>query len=144
MTSRRKPEMKMVQELQRTLRNRTGEEIETICGLMADLTEDPGADHTPGELARLGALFTEMGGTLTDAARGQASRDKLREDEDVFFTYREPGEQQRVNTAYLKEKFPPVNYPEMWQRVPTKGSVSLDLPFRTKCQATVLKVNRNG
>ena len=136
MTNRRKPEMKMVQELQRTLRNRTGEEIETICGLMADLTEDPGADHTPGELARLGALFTEIGGTLTGAARDQASRDKLREDEDVFFTYREPGEQQRVNTEYLKKKFPPVNYPEMWQRVPTKGSVSLDLPFRTKYRAS--------
>ena len=62
--------MKMDQELHRFLRNRTGDEIETICGLMADLTQDPGADHTPGELARLGALLTEVGGRLTDAGPG--------------------------------------------------------------------------
>ena len=103
---------------------------------MVDLIEDPGADHTPGELAKLGALFTEIGGILTDAARDQASQNRLQEDKDVFFTYRKPGEQQRVNTAYLKEKFPAVNYPEMWQKVETKGSVSFDLPFRTKYRAS--------
>ena len=136
MTTRRKPDMKMDQELHRFLRKRTGDEIETICGLMADLTQDPGADHTPGELARLGALLTEVGGRLTDTAREQASRHRLTEDKGVYFTHREQGEQHRVNTQYLREKFPAVNYPEMWTRTTTRGGVSVDLPFRTKYRAS--------
>ena len=131
MSSRRKPDMKLGQELQQLLRNRDGEEIEAMCNVLADLTEDPGADHTPGELARLGALLTEVGGALTDAARDQAAQSGLREDSGVFFTHREPGEQLRVNTAYMRQKFPAVNYPEMWTTTPVKGSVSVDLPFRT-------------
>ena len=104
-----------------------GEALEAIAVLLAD----PGADHTPGGLARLGAAFSAIGSQLSDAAREQAAANGIAEDLDVFFTARGPTAQTRVNTQYLRERFPAVNYPEMWQTVQVKGSVSIDLPFKT-------------
>ena len=47
-------------------------------------------------------------------------------------TFKGPSKQRRINTKYLKERFPAVNYPEMWTTVSVKGSVAVDLPFTTK------------
>ena len=126
----RKPEVNIIEELRDVFHSGIssgGEALEAIAVLLAD----PGADHTPGGLARLGAAFSAIGTQLSTAAREQAAANGITEDLDVFFTAREPTSQTRVNTQYLRERFPAVNYPEMWQTVQVKGSVSVDLPFRT-------------
>ena len=128
-TSKRKPEIDLVAELGRVFQEgigSSGEAIEAIAMLLAD----PGADHTAGELAKLGAAFTFIGKGLSDAARSQAVMYGLKADADVIFTYREPHVQERINTKYLKAKFPMVNYPDMWQLTEVSGSVAIDLPFK--------------
>ena len=125
-TSKRKPYIQVGQELARAFPAGSGEAIEAI----AMLIEDPGADHTVGGLAKLGAAFTFIGQRLSDEARREAALLGLKEDAGVFFTYREPHVQERVNTKHLKAKFPAVNYPDMWQKVEVSGSVAIDLPFR--------------
>ena len=124
-TSRRKPEINCVVELEMVIGS-SGEVIEVMDALLAD----PGADHTPGHLATMGAAFTFIGKRLSDAAKSQAATLGLQEDAGVFFTYRAPHTQERVNTKYLKERFPAVNYPDMWQKVEVAGSVAIDLPFK--------------
>ena len=126
MAANRKPPMNLNEELGLAL---CGEALECIADLMAD----PGADHTPGQLARLGVAFSHIGKTLTETAKQQVPLGAAKSEwNDVIFSWRSPSQQTRVNTAYLKERFPAVNYPEMWQTVDVAGSVVIDLPFKVE------------
>ena len=99
---------------------------------MVDLLYDPGADHTAGQLARMGAAFAHIGVVLTDAAKTIAAKSSIDEDAGVTFIQREPSSQTRVNTKLVKEKFPPAEFPTFWQDVPVKGSVAVELPHQFK------------
>ena len=125
MANRRKPSIDLAHELGPVIK---GDSLETLM----DLARDPGAWQTPGALARIGAAFTYLGNMATEAAKESASLLTLAEDDGVFFTVKGPSTQTRVNTRHLKDRFPAVNYPEMWQTISVKGSVAVDLPFTTK------------
>lgn len=99
---------------------------------LINLKEDPDADLSAGQLAKAGAALALVADALTQAAKTQAAGSNLTEDQDVYFTHREGGTQTRVNTKYLRERFPAVNYPEMWQETQVSPSVAIDLPFRVK------------
>ena len=126
MANSRKPEIDPIKELAVVVSEAWGSPLEAIAALMAD----PGAEHTAGELAVLGAAFSHVGQRLTNEAKARAAVLSLKEDAGVIFTHREPNVQERVNTKYLKANFPAVNYPEMYQQVQVAGSVAIDLPFR--------------
>ena len=130
----RKPEINMAVELTPAFRDVLPGTVSYGCGgaveTLMDLVADPGAVHTVGELAKLGAVFSNLGAICTEASKGQAEANGIKEDDGVFFQVREPTTQTRVNAAYLKERFPAVNYPEMWQEIQVKGSITVDLPFK--------------
>ena len=124
MANRRKPAINLAEELAPIFQQ--DDPIEALL----DLSRDPGAWQTPGALARIGAALTHIGATVTEAAKDAAQTLTLAEDDGVFFTFKGPSTQTRVNTKYMKERFPAVNYPDMWMEVTSKGSVNIDLPFQ--------------
>ena len=130
----RRPDIDMREELRRAFFDEARGYIPGCGGALdalMELLDDPTAYHTPGQLAKLGAAFSAAGKNLTAAAKVQAEDRGLSEDDGVVFTYRAPTQQTRVNTKYLRERFPAVNYPEMWQRVELVGTTAIDLPFKS-------------
>lgn len=125
MAKNRKPMINLALELGIIL---DGDAVEAL----VDLYQEPDAMLGAGDMARAGAALGLVADALTKAAKDLAALQSLREEGEVFFTHKEPSTQTRVNTKYLREKFPAVNYPEMWQETPVAGSVSIDLPFNTK------------
>ena len=90
------------------------EAISQIGGLM----EDIGADHSNGELARLGSAFTELGKLITFSVKreviGSIGPGMPLMEDGVMFEYRGGGTQTRVNSKIIKEQFSPVEYPELY------------------------------
>ena len=128
----RKEDLNISDELMRFMKGHwPGDYIETMITFVSSLTDDPGADHTPGEIARMGAVLAELGKTMTDTAKAQAAFGGIMEDAGVEFKVRAPSTQERIDTDYMKANFPQVNYPEMWKTTAIKGSVAVDLPFKT-------------
>lgn len=100
-------------------------------GDLALLEEAEAGLLTPGQLALLGGLLSELGAELS----AQARRDALgilegREGVDcgVKFESRAGGSQWRVNTARVRAEFPREAAPEFWKEVRTKDTVAIMLP----------------
>ena len=81
--------------------------VETI----GELLEDPGSDHSDGELARLGKAFSDLGGILTNTSKTrmlthlQNSPTPLTED-GVMFQFRPGYDQHPLDTKIVKMAFP--------------------------------------
>ena len=117
-----------VSELGRIL---TGESMERL----KDVLAEPDADFTPGELARIGGAFSQIGGDLTAAAKdlvepliiGGVGKDGFYGDHSAVFKWRKGGESVRVNSAAVKSTFPPADYPELYTTSVSKDSISVTL-----------------
>ena len=133
MANRRKPPIDLAHELNDVLGWGNGPEdaMDKLRNFW-DMVGEPDAHLSVGQMARIGAALEVLGKKFVDQARDMAYDFNISESEGVLFQERPPSTQTRVNTKYLKERFPAVNYPEMWQTVSVKGSVAVDLPFTTK------------
>ena len=129
MSSRRKQEVDLREELGRVF-IWDGDPEDAY----ASLQRFPGAEHTPGELAILGACLEIAGKRVSDAAKDLAEARGINPNEPdhgVYFTRREPTFQTRVDTDWLKANgFTPEAYPAMYKQSSVKGSIVPDLPFK--------------
>ena len=108
-----------------------GEALERLKGLLSD----PGADHSPGEMARFGAAFSQIGETLTKEARdGMAARlvggvgaSGRSVDGAVMFEWRPSREYSAVDTKSVKSTFPPAEYPELYTVRHVRDTVMITL-----------------
>ena len=105
----------------------SGESIER----MATLRIDPDADLGPGQLARVGQAFSEIGGELMERAKdavgdrveGMVGASTRYVDAGVTFEWRKPTESTGVNAAEIKRTFPPAEYPELYKKSTRRGYV---------------------
>ena len=117
-----------IAELGRVL---SGESLER----MADILAEPEADFGAGELARIGAAFTQIGAGLTAAAKTEAGRiviggvgkDGYYADGGAVFKWRRGYESVRVDSAAVKRLFPPSEYPELYKTTTTRDSIAVTL-----------------
>lgn len=102
--------------------------IETIGALI----EDPGADHSDGELARLGKAFSDLGGMLTSTAKDkmlthlQKSSTPLTED-GVVFKLRPGYEQHPLDTKLVKMAFPREENPGFYTTRHIKDTILIEI-----------------
>lgn len=103
------------------------EAINQIGGLM----EDIGADHSNGELARLGSAFTELGKLITSSVKreviGSIGQGMPLMEDGVMFEYRGGGSQTRVNSKIVKEMFPVPEHPELYSESHVGESVVIKI-----------------
>ena len=87
-----------------------GDTLERLAVLLAE----PDARHTCGQLARLGAAFSSLGASLTDAARS-GMHERLTEgdgrafESGVLFQWRRPSVVTAVDTQRVRAAFPPTH-----------------------------------
>ena len=136
-THKRKPEVNFAEELavvfsgnSQYVPNAEYDPKTDALECLMDLIQEPDAYLTAGQMVRLGAVFCYLGEILENGGKDKAEEFSLEESAGVYFRYRQPTTQERVNTKYLKEQFPSFNYPDMYQTIAVSGSVSVDLPFR--------------
>ena len=89
---------------------------------LRDLLEEPDAWDGAGHVARVGAAFTEIGKSLTDAAKqmaeqqieGGVGQSARMTDGGVLFEWSPPREYVRVDAKQVKQLFPQDEYPELY------------------------------
>ena len=108
-----------------------GEALERLKGMLAD----PGADHTPGQLARIGAAFTDVGNRLSATVRdgmydrlagGLGENSRLAQD-GVLFQWRAPREETAVDTKAVRSMFPKSEYSELYKTRQVRGTVAITM-----------------
>lgn len=115
----------ILKELSRALDERALEQVD-------GLIEDPSADHTGGELARLGKAFNDLGKYLTDTSKtlmissAQGSPGGV-VDSSVLFKYRKGGTQTRIDSKIIRLSFPEEEYPGFYTTSEVKPSVSVQV-----------------
>ena len=102
--------------------------LETISALL----EDPGADHTPSQLARVGSAFSELGKLLSDTARHEmltrmsGSGSPISED-GVLFKYRAASERVSIDTALIRSTFPIEEYGGFYKKQQIRETVVIQI-----------------
>ena len=90
-----------------------------------------GADHSNGELARLGSAFTEFGKLITSSVKreviGSIGPGMPLMEDGVMFEYRGGGTQTRVNSKIVKEMFPAPEHPELYSESHVGESVVIKI-----------------
>ena len=105
--------------------------------VIGELLEDPGADHSDGELARLGKAFTDLGTILTSTAKSRMinylknSSTPLTED-GVVFTFRPGYEQHPLDTKLVKMSFPRDTNPGFYTTRSIKETVTISIATEKK------------
>ena len=101
---------------------------------MEGILEDPLADFTEYELARIGNAFTQLGTMITGIAKEQAMRtlgDRGADSfEGVTMEYKRGRVQSRLNTTVIRAKFPIEKFPRFYKKVVTKDSVAIKVDSR--------------
>ena len=108
-----------------------GEALERL----KDILADPMADHSPGQLARIGEALIQIGTAINIEVRehvydrivGGIGEGQRTADSGVVFQWNRPRQDTRVNTAYLRKTFPVNEYPELYKKVEVKDSVSITM-----------------
>lgn len=107
----------------------SGDSLERLAGLMLD----PDADLSPGQLARLGQAFSEIGGGCIAAAKdamepriaGGAASSRIATDAGVTFEWRPPSESHTLKTAAIKALYSRDERPELYRVSQRRASISL-------------------
>ena len=102
---------------------------------LADLLADPGADHSPGELATIGAALAQIGGDLLEQAkcdmaqrlRGGLGADSCETDAGVFFRWHPPTTSQQPDARRVRALFPPTERPELYATRTRRDYVTVSL-----------------
>ena len=108
-----------------------GEALERL----ADLLADPGADHSLGQLARIGAALSDIGSQLTTEARegmydrlaGGVGESGRTVQYGVLFQWRAPHEQTALDTRKMRALYPRDEHPDLYTTRQVKGSVSITM-----------------
>ncbi|MDE2837151.1 MAG: hypothetical protein OXL97_06520 [Chloroflexota bacterium] len=105
-----------------------GDALERLAVLLAE----PDARHTSGQLARLGAAFSSVGTSLTNAARdgmhGRLEGGKENGyafESGVLFKWRRPSVVTAVDTQRVRAAFPPTTRPDLYKTRETQGVVAV-------------------
>ena len=117
-TNKRKPEVNFAEELAVAFRGGIyvdgdylrGPNDDALESLM-DLIVEPDANLTPGQMVRLGAVFSHLGKVLTDAGKATAEKFTLEESAGVYFSYRQPTTQVRGEYQVPYRQVPIVQLP---------------------------------
>ena len=103
-----------------------GDALERLAVLLAE----PDARHTCGQLARLGAAFSSIGASLTNAARDGmherlAGGDERAFEAGVLFQWRKPSLVRAVDTQRVRATFPPSVRPDLYKTRESQGVVAI-------------------
>ena len=106
-----------------------GDAIERLACLLAD----PNAQFPCGQLARLGAAFTSVGATLTEAARdgmrprleANAAQGGRAFESGVLFQWRKPNSVTTVDAQRVRAAFPPSERPDLYKTREAAGVVAI-------------------
>lgn len=118
----RKPEINIIRELSAYL---PGEALEAVSYML----DDPMADLTPGQAARLGAAFSAVGARLTGAAKEHMRGVLLHTDQDVLFRSVPESMATLVNSDEVKKQYPMAYHPLLYRMSLRKAYTSVELPF---------------
>ena len=106
------------------------EDLETL-EYIGGIIEDPGAEHSPGELAKLGKALCSLGEYLVSASRetvvSQLDSTGRAEIDGVEFLNRNASTQTVVNSKAVREQLPPEDYPMFYTTRQTKGSIAVSV-----------------
>ena len=102
---------------------------------LKDVLTDGDAYFSAGELARMGAAFSQVGDMLTSDARaavspsieGMVGAEARIVDCGVTFAWRRGGESVRVDSRKVKELFPYEEEPELYARSVVRPSVAITI-----------------
>ena len=100
---------------------------------LKDILEDPGADHSAGQLARLGQCFTDIGAHLTTQAkqimepriRGGAGASRRHAEDGAIFEWRRGGSYLRVDTMAIKALYAETENPDLYTTSERSDSISI-------------------
>lgn len=103
---------------------------------------EPDADLTLGEMAELGAALSNMGATLTSAAKsgageniiGGVGKDATLIDGNAIFRWRNGGTSTILNSAEVKRAFPADEFPELYKVSRRQGSIAIELVGNTEAK----------
>ena len=106
-------------------------EDDEVLNDISALIEDPGADHSPGELAKLGKALCSLGEYLVAASKetvvSQLDSTGRAEIDGVEFLNRNASTQTVVNSKAVREQLPPEDYPMFYTTRQTKGSIAVSV-----------------
>ena len=102
---------------------------------LADALAEPDADFSAGELARIGAAFSQIGADFTAAAKetvsplitGGIGKDSHYLDGGAAFKWRRGFTRTAVDSAAVKKLFPPADYPDLYKTSETRDTIAITL-----------------